>query len=109
MSPITDDRECDDSSVEEDRDSVAFFDISDDEDYLPKCFEDGLIGGTYGGFGGGGSNAYNGGGGGYTGGNGSSSYDVSGGGGGSYSVDPNAKRSLGWFEAGKVKIKLITK
>jgi len=82
------------------------------KDVFPKCFDDGLIGGEGGGFGGGGRGGisyYNAGGGGYTGGNGSSSWNESGGGGGSYSLDPNAKRSLGWFEAGKVKIQLITK
>ena len=59
-----------------------------------------------GGFGGGGS----GGGGGYTGGNGSARYGISGGGGGgSYNKDKNATATLGWFDEGKVEIKVVKK
>jgi len=53
----------------------------------------------------------NGGGGGYTGGNGSSGsrlgHTMAGGGGGSFNIDPNGTKTLGWFEDGKCEIKLI--
>ena len=58
----------------------------------------------YGGFGGGGS--LRGGGGGFTGGNGGTSV-YSGSGGGSFNIDPNGTKTLGWFEDGKCEIKFI--
>ena len=42
-----------------------------------------------------------------TGGNGSSDFVFCGGGGGSFNIDPNGTKSLGWFEDGKCEIKFI--
>ena len=82
----------------------------------PKSFQDGLQGCHHGcchdlswsSFGGGGVGYDgNGGGGGYTGGNGSSDNKMCGGGGGSFNIDPNGTKSLGWFDDGKCEIKFL--
>jgi len=95
---------------------------SNSTENYPKCFQDGLQGGTSyslhdgkytGGFGGGGCGGAgsrrmnNGGGGGYTGGNGSPDWGIPGGGGGSFNTDPKGTKTLGWFEEGKCEIKFI--